>query len=111
MQTVDVRMRWAMISVGLEPTTETAAREFKIPLTRAAKLLTLVTPPEDVADFASAARRCDVRMIWLSTGQSIPQISEHLTRDERKLLQLADGMDADTLRTFIAIGESLVTVK
>lgn len=98
-----------MLSAGLLPTAETAAREFKIPLPRAARLLTLEQPPEDVADFARAARRCDVRMIWISTGESVPQISEHLTRNERKLLQIADNMDTITLRAFIAIGESLTT--
>lgn len=107
METFGERLRAAMLTRGLRDPEELAELA-GISVRVARRWMHMRKAHVSAARLAPVARALQVRMIWLSTGESIPQISEVLSRQERELLEVADSLAPAQLRTFIAIGKGLL---
>lgn len=106
--TVADRCRAALLAKGLEATPENLSRVSGLSLEDAAMFLSMGEPPEIVSKFAKAAKALDVRLIWLSTGATRPQISEAFKPEEMRAFDLLSDLDASNLRRWLRFGGRLV---
>lgn len=108
MHTVSERCRAALLAKGLEATPENLSRVSGLPVSRAAAILAMGEPPEIVRDLGKVSRSLNVRMVWLTTGQTVPHITEAFRPEELAALDIAGELDNSGLRKWIRTGKHLI---
>lgn len=96
-----------MLARGLDPTPESLARVAGISPQNAALLLTMDRVPELVSDIGKAAMGLQVRMLWLTTGETIPQITSTLSPDDAAVLAMSDALDTEKRRRWLSRGKRI----
>jgi hypothetical protein len=103
----NVRLLSAMKIWGLE-TAEDLARHCKIPLEDAELALSVSTTPRLISIFSRIAQALRHRMIWLTTGDSVPQVFGSFTKADLDVLTIAGALDKKALAVWIRTGMHLI---
>jgi hypothetical protein len=106
LRSVNVRLLAAMRLWGLE-TAEDLARHCKIPLEDAELALSVSTTPRLLSIFSRVAQALRHRMIWLTTGDSVPQVFGTFTEHDLRALNVLGTLSEHDRERWLKLGERL----
>lgn len=112
MGSISGRCRAALLAKGLEATPENLVRLSEqrgepITLEYARLFLSMDLPPEIVEQFARASRALGARMIWVTTGRTVPYVTEAMLPEVLELIELIESLSLDKVERLLQRGKRL----
>jgi hypothetical protein len=106
------RLTDALIASGFPPTPEGLARAAKsegISLEDAREVFQICAiPPRGLLAFAKVCRALKVRMVYIISGDTVPQLTGTLTKDDARALTILSGLDPEERRKWLRTGMHMV---
>lgn len=102
------RLNDAALSKALVLTPENLARLGGISVSRAAAVIELCRDmPQEVVDLATLCQKLGVRMRYVVSGGTMPQVFGNLARDDLTFMQIFDALEPDERRQWFKVGKLL----
>jgi hypothetical protein len=101
------RLRGAMMARALAPSPEVLAKECGISA-QDAELLFSAPLPSILALWAVVCVKLRIRMLWVLTGRSVPQVSGTLGPQDLEALQILGRLDDKARRAWLRTGRHMV---
>lgn len=101
------RVKDAMLEQGLEGPAA-LARIAGISETEARMWLLMEEADVPARLLVPVVKRLRVRMYWLATGESVPQISGTLTEQDREALEIIAGVSRENAAHWLRIGKRMI---
>lgn len=104
------RLKASMLARGMCATPENLAKACSglLTLEEAKMLLEIKSLPPIFRAIAIVCRGLQVRMIWVTSGQTIPQPTGLMTRDDVEVLELLESLNPEERGRWIARGKRLL---
>lgn len=92
---------------GIEPSSDRLARVCGIPGRKAEALLSMEKLWQEFEIIARVSQSLRVRMIWLTTGRTIPAVTEIFKPEHLTALEIVDSLPSEQVALWLAQGRRM----